>query len=41
MPVLEFGKVRTGRFTLSFRFPVAPLQAFAVFLSAFGWYPED
>lgn len=41
VPVLEFGKMDHGRFALDFRHPICPIQAFGVFLSAFGWYPAD
>lgn len=39
-PVIQFGKQDHGRFACDFRHPVAPLQAFGMFLSAFSWLPE-
>ena len=35
--VLQFGKVSSGRFTLDFRYPMSPIQAFAIAVSSFGW----
>lgn len=36
-PCVQFGKVRSGRFNLDFRYPVSPVQAFSMALSMFGW----
>lgn len=36
-PCLQFGKLAPGRYSVDYRFPVAPLQAFAVFLAAHAW----
>jgi hypothetical protein len=36
-PCLQFGKIRPGRFSCDFRFPLSPLQAFAIMLSGFYW----
>lgn len=34
---MQFGKVKSGKFNLSYRFPVAAIQAFAVALSTYSW----
>jgi hypothetical protein len=36
-PCLQFGKMADGRFSLDYRFPMCPLQAFGIFLSSFTW----
>ena len=36
-PCCQFGKVRSGRFNLDFRYPFSPVQAFAMALSTFCW----
>jgi hypothetical protein len=36
-PVIQFGKLTATAFSLDFRYPMCPLQAFALFLSAHGW----
>ena len=38
-PVLQFGKQTDNgkRFALDFRYPMAPVQAFAIFLTACNW----
>ncbi|HAR09922.1 MAG TPA: hypothetical protein DCR98_16105, partial [Cobetia sp.] len=38
--VLQFGKISKGNFSLDYRFPVSPIQAFGVFLSAFSFLSE-
>jgi hypothetical protein len=40
-PALQFGKIANGRFSCDWRFPLAPIQAFGVFLSAFQWLMKD
>ena len=35
--VLQFGKNKKGRFALDFRFPMSPVQAFAICLSTCNW----
>ena len=35
--VLQFGKAHKGRFALDFRYPLAPLQALGICLSACNW----
>jgi len=35
-PVLQFGKTSPTRFTLDFKFPLSPLQAFGIALSSFA-----
>ena len=35
--VLQFGKSHKGRFALDFKYPLAPLQAFGIALSACNW----
>jgi hypothetical protein len=39
VPVLQFGKLRHGRWSVDLRHPMSVLQAFAIFLSAFHWLP--
>ena len=39
--VLQFGKISKGNFSLDYRFPVSPIQAFGVFLSAFSFRAVD
>ena len=39
--ILQFGKNRKGRFALDFRFPLAPIQAFGICLSACAWTVEE
>jgi len=39
--VAQFGKVDEGRYSLDFRFPLAPIQAFALGLSLFRWQAGD
>ena len=36
-PVLQFGKLSTATFSVDFRSPMAPIQAFGLFLSANAW----
>ncbi len=36
-PVIQFGKLCPATFSLDFRFPLCPVQAFGLFLSANGW----
>ena len=36
-PVLQFGKVKKGKFILDYRGPLSPLQAFGTCISAWGW----
>lgn len=38
--VLQFGKMEPNVYSLDFGYPFCPLQAFGVFLSAFGWAIE-
>ena len=40
-PCLQFGKIANGRFSCDWRFPLAPIQAFGIFLSAFQWLIRD
>jgi len=43
-PCLQFGKVRAGRFSCDFRFPLSYVQAFGIMLAAFYWtvdVPDD
>ncbi|KAM6223619.1 tubby-related protein 2 [Rhynchocyon petersi] len=35
--ILQFGRVASDMFTMDFRFPLCPLQAFAICLSSFDW----
>lgn len=35
--MLQFGKVSTNRFTLDFRYPLSPMQAFSIALSAYDF----
>lgn len=35
--VMQCGKGPDGEYRLDFRYPVAPVQAFAAMLSAFAW----
>ena len=36
-PILQFGKSAKGKYVVDFRSPIAPIQAFAVFLTATAW----
>ena len=36
-PVIQFGKLAPGTFSLDFKFPMCPLQAFGLFLASAGW----
>lgn len=35
--IIQMGKMGPGLYSLDFRFPVAPVQAFATMLSTFDW----
>ncbi|POM67810.1 Cleavage induced conserved protein, partial [Phytophthora palmivora] len=35
--VMQFGKFSKSKFALDFRFPLAPIQAFAIGLSSCAW----
>lgn len=35
--VLQFGRIAPDMFTMDFRFPLCPLQAFAICLSSLDW----
>lgn len=39
--VLQFGKTTSGRFNLDFRYPMSPIQAFAMAVSSFGWSTKN
>jgi hypothetical protein len=39
--VMQFGKNSPTRFTLDFRFPLSPLQAFGIALAAFAYEPGN
>lgn len=39
--LIQFGKVKNGKYNLDFKNPVAPLQAFGIALSAFSWKLEN
>lgn len=36
-PVIQFGKLSSATFSLDYRFPLCPMQAFGMFLSANAW----
>jgi hypothetical protein len=36
-PVIQFGKQSESSFSLDFRFPFCPLQAFGLFLTVNAW----
>ncbi len=36
-PVIQFGKLGTGVFSLDYRWPMSPIQAFGMFLSTNAW----
>jgi len=40
-PILQFGKSAKGKYVVDFRSPIAPIQAFAVFLSATSWVGKN
>jgi len=40
-PILQFGKAAKGKYVVDFRAPIAPIQAFAVFLSATSWIGKN
>ncbi len=40
-PCLQFGKIAHGRFSCDWRYPLAPIQSFGIFLSAFQWLLKD
>ena len=39
--VLQFGKSTSGRFNIDFRYPMSPIQAFALAISSFGWSTKN
>lgn len=39
--VLQFGKSASGIFNLDFRYPMSPIQAFALAVSSFGWSTKN
>jgi hypothetical protein len=39
--VLQFGKTTSGRFNIDFRYPMSPIQAFALAVSSFGWSTKN
>ena len=39
--LIQFGKVKNGKYNLDFKYPLCPLQAFGVALSAFSWKLES
>lgn len=40
IPCLQFGKRGPSRFSLDFRYPLCPLQAFGIFMASFVWIAE-
>lgn len=38
--MLQYGRVVHGSYHLDVRFPLAPVQAFAAFLTGFSWKGE-
>jgi len=40
-PILQFGKAAKSKYVVDFRAPIAPIQAFAVFLSATAWVGKN